>query len=558
MKRLLQPFAVTVTAAGLVLGSPVGLAFADPSDPGTPEPPPVVETIPAPQVPQLPDVPPVVAPPAPPPVINDVPPAPAPAPVIIPERPAPVPVPAPAPEPPAPKPAPPAPAPEPLPTPRQPEVKPAPAPQVPEEKPAPVQDTPDPKPETPATTPRQVPQAPREQVSPPAETAPGGEVETEDGSSEQPATGGDEPRSNLPTTPGGREQAPAVPGGDPSGETTEPSGSNPSGGQVENPQGEVPGSAGVVEDPNEGAPVTEPPEVKIIEAPVPEAPLPVTEEMLAQPSIEATVQDLSTVDASSDRGPRPGGPVELPKDDGNPPPTTNVNVIGDNNNVTIINVVDSKDVNINVDQGNDEHFVVMRRLDKPGHEFRFPSPPNRPIRLPHNFCGGEAGVWAVAGAGIGPNGPWANASAGVFATSGRCGVVGYPPRPHYRPAQLTICPPVGWRGQPMFVGNYTYINETTIFANNTYMQGTWVNQTINGVPQQQFQVTGHSANPVFQQQPAAGPPSWSWPDGGLDPQAAAPSVDQVAPALKWGAGIAVVASVWLIVRRLRPRKVAGQ
>lgn len=558
MKRLLQPFAVIATAAGLVLGSPVGLAFADPSDPGTPEPPPVVETLPAPQVPQAPvELPPVVVLPAPAPAPAPAPepaPAPVPAPAPIP---APVPVPAPAPQAPAPAPVP---APEPLPDTRQPEVKPAPAPRVPvvPEKPAPVQETPVSEPETPATTPRQVPRVPREQVSPPAETTPGGEVEVEGGSQEEQSTEGNETRSNLPTTPGGREEAPAVPGVEPSGEA-EPSGSNPSGGQVGAPQGEVPGSAGVVEDPNEGTPVTEVPEVKVVEAPAPAAALPVTEEMLAQPSIEATVQDLSTVDASSDRGPRPGGPVELPEDDGNPPPTTNVNVIGDNNNVTIINVVDSKDVDINVDQGNDdEHFVVMRRLDKPGHEFRFPAPPNRPIRLPHNFCGGEAGVWAVAGAGIGPNGPWANASAGVFATSGRCGVVGHPPRPHYRPSQLTICPPVGWRGQPMFVGNYTYINETTIFANNTYMQGTWVNQTINGVPQQQFQVTGHSANPVFQQQPAAGPPSWSWPDGGLDPQAAS-STDQAVTVGKWVAGgVAGLALVWFVWRRFAPRRAAGQ
>ena len=301
----------------------------------------------------------------------------------------------------------------------------------------------------------------------------------EGGSSTSPGETPGLPEVNSPPT--GQEGSIPTPGG----EANSPSGPAASvlGGEEGGPNPGV-----IPSNPNEGVPATEQPEVKVVEALQPEGSLPVTEEMRTLPPIEATVQDLSTLSKESDRGPRPGGPVKLPEDNGNPPPTTNVHIEGDNNNVTIINVVDSPGakVDVDVDQSRDEYFVVARRLDKPGHEFRFPAPPNRPIKLPSNFCGGEAGVWAFAGAGIGPNGPWANAGAGVFATSDSCGVVKRPPPPK----PIVICPPAGWHGNWQQVNHYTIIdqrvNYMTVYANNTWISGPVHTQVINGVPQQVF------------------------------------------------------------------------
>jgi hypothetical protein len=261
-------------------------------------------------------------------------------------------------------------------------------------------------------------------------------------------------------------------------------------------------------DANAGGEATE---VSVVEAPKPDAALPVPEAVRALKPEVVTVAAISDDDdeVSGLRPPKPGRDqvVRPDHDDDKPPATPNIVVNGDNNTINIINIVDSEVGNINQDVSNNDRFIVVRNLDHPGHDLRFPVRPNHPIQLPSNWCGGQSGAWAYAGVGFGPGGGYVSLGAGVFHSNGNCGYNPRPPRPQHWPSQMVICPPAGYVGHPQRYNHYTFIDNRTIFVNNTFVKGDLVVQQINGAPQQVFVYEGSSPDLVYQA-PSQVPPKW--------------------------------------------------
>ncbi|MFZ2545384.1 MAG: hypothetical protein WAW80_05385 [Candidatus Saccharimonadales bacterium] len=553
MRKSLRRLFMTVVIVGFV-GSPA-LAQADPIDPGVPMPPPVIPVLEVPSVPQseqppvvsapIPEAPPVQVPVAPPPMVVS-PPVPAelpsvqvPPPVVQqPEEVAPV----------------------------QPSVVPVPpvvSAQVPQQV-SPPQEV---EPLAPAPQPLPQPQV----VAPPAPDAPVSEDPPQQAPADVPV--------QLPANPDQGSQQPQVPADQPPAES-EPFGLVPVTGeqsteqapqsdQQQRDQRESKGEDGsksseqgtVTTNPNKDAPATDVSDVTVVEAPKPAEALPVPEEVLA---MTPEVVKVAAIDDEDDKRfgpplPKPGQDQVSHHDDADETPPANPNIVinGDNNTVNFINIVDSKVGDINQDVSDDDRYIVLRNIDWPGHDLRFPVRPNHPIQLPPNWCGGQSGAWAFAGVGVGPSGAYANFDAGVFHSNGNCGYNSRPPRPQHWPAHLVICPPVGYYGHPQRFDRYTFINETTVFVNNTFVQGRLDNQVVQGAPQQVFVPNGFSRDIVYQQ-PTQVPPAWLEFETGLPPVASAPSAldgylvagKKHAPLIAIG-GLLLLAAVAVVFRRLR-------
>lgn len=501
MKRSLRYSAVAFVMAIGVVGSPMGVAYAEPSEPMTTEPAPPPQVV-YDEQPAVVDAAPVPAAPAPavaPPVHVQLPPA-------VPAQPEPAPAPpveavVPAPQVAVPMPAPAAPAPAPAPVQQAPDqveaVVPAPQapvqPQAPKPVPAPAPQVQLPKPETPAAD-DTVEEAPEEEAAEPQERA--------------------ETPGDTPAVPPATEGTPAVTEGGAPAEGTTPASESDESSTTEDgqdstqqqPEGSTP------EAPAPAGQESAPAEVVVEEAPKPAEALPVPEEVLAMTPEVVTVAAIDDVDDK-----RSGPPLPIPgrdqvvhhddDDDETPPANPNIVINGDGNTINIINVGGDVNGDINQDISDDDRFIVLRPIGRPGHEIRFPIRPNHPIQLPPNWCGGRSEAWAFAGVGFGPGGVYANFGAGVFHSNGNCGFNPRPPRPQHWPAQLVICPPHGYYGPARRFDHYTFVDARTIFVNNTFVQGNFVNQVIDNVPQQVFVPDGFSRDIVYQA-PTQAPPRW--------------------------------------------------
>lgn len=200
------------------------------------------------------------------------------------------------------------------------------------------------------------------------------------------------------------------------------------------------------------------------------------------------------------------------------PTTTDIDVEGDDNTVTVINnitniqqVINNINItNIDVTKIEDRRdWLFLRNLEHPDVILRVPVEHGRPVHLNPGWCGGRGGAWSFSAAVAGSNFSAAFAGSGVFHANNNCGYSPPPAHPQYYPDQLYVCPPRGHVGPPVLQGRYVILSATVVYAPeyNVYYYGNWQTQTIQNRPQKVFVLDqGWSPDTVFQQRPIPGAP----------------------------------------------------
>lgn len=452
-----------------------------------------------------------------------------------------------------------APAPQPEYVPPAPEPQPAPAPPPP-----PVEAPPEPEsvPEPDYVPPPQAPAPQAPQEEPPAElpsdsgSNPPAPVLPVPPAPQAPTDNEVTPQGVLPVNPGETEGT-VVPPGSTDGQQVPPAESPPNGDQPVNgqsvPEEQVPAPDGTQPE-GKIAEVTVP-----VDVPKPEGPKPVPEEVRNQAPIVVTATSADE-DESDDHDGQNGHQDDESPEPPNPgddkvinvwknnqvqqfPTSTDINVEGDDNTVTVINnvtnvtnVTNNTTNNINIVDidvtkiENRRDWLYLRNFDHPDRVIRVPVEYGRPVRLNPGWCGGQGGAWSFSAAVAGSNMAAAFAGSGVFYANSGCGYSHPPRHPRHYPPALYVYPPRGYYGPPVHQGRY-YIPSRgcgCVYAPeyNTYYYGGWeqrpvyIPQERRTRPQQVFvPYRGSAPDTVFQKAPIPGPPpalTPKWRQGGFE------------------------------------------